>query len=302
MNRTDLLRALAAAPWAVVPEYLAEILAAADAAVSERMRRDSPATQVHGAVAVVPVYGLLKKRGSGLLSALYGGADTETLGAALAALADDQAVSAIVLDVDSPGGSVYGVQELADAVRLVSAVKPVYAVANSLAASAAYWIASAVGAGRFYASPSADGGSVGVYMLHLDFSEAMAEAGVKPTFVYAGEHKVEGNWYEPLSDDARAYLQGIVDETYADFVSSVAQGRNTTPEAVRAGFGKGRIVASRQALASGMVDGIATLSDVIRIAASEAQAQGQRTAVNRTRLGSALLAQRRAESTPPLEA
>ena len=61
-------------------------------------------------------------------------------------------------------------------------------------------------------------------------------------------------------------------------------------------------MASRQALASGMVDGIATLSDVIRIAASEAQAQGQRTAVNRTRLGSALLAQRRAESTPPLEA
>jgi len=302
MLKKDVLRALAAAPWAVVPEYLAEILAAADAAVTERMRRDSPGTLVRGAVAVLPIYGLLKKRGGGLLSAIYGGADTETLSAALHELGDDPAVGAIVLDVDSPGGSVYGVQETAALLRQVAAVKPVFAVANSLAASGAYWIASAVGRGRFFASPSADVGAIGVYVLHLDMSSALEEAGIKPTFVFAGEHKVEGNWYEPLSDEARTHLQSIVDETYTDFVASVAQGRNMTPEAVRAGFGQGRIVGARQALASGMVDGIATLADVVSLAAAEAQALGRRTASNPSRLGSALLAQRLAESSRPLEA
>jgi len=168
-------------------------------------------------------------------------------------------VSQILLDIDSPGGSVYGVQELAT--EIARAKKPVIAIANSLAASAAYWIGSA--ASEFYATPGGEVGSIGVWTAHQDVSKALAEAGVNITLISAGEFKVEGNPYEPLGADAQKFMQSRIDDYYAAFTRGVAKGRKVSVDQVRSDMGKGRVFGADQAQSASMVDGIATFDEVI---------------------------------------
>src|SRR5690606_4285100 len=130
-----------------------------------------------------------------------GGTSTEQFGSWFDAALRDPAVSAIVIDVDSPGGTVTGVAELAEQIFEARGKKPIYAIANALAASAAYWIASA--AEELWVTPSGDVGSIGVYAMHEDISEMEAEMGLKVTLISAGEYKTEGNPHEPLGDEAR---------------------------------------------------------------------------------------------------
>src|SRR5215467_6271108 len=125
--------------------------------------------------------------------------------ARLEAAAANPDVSAIVLDVDSPGGTVAGTPETAAAVRRAAEVKPVVAVANSLAASAAYWIASQ--ASSLVVGPSADVGSIGVISAHIDRSKMLEDMGLRVTVVSAGRYKAEGNPFAPLSDEAKANMQ-----------------------------------------------------------------------------------------------
>ena len=119
-------------------------------------------------------------------------------------------------------------------------VKPVVASVNSLAASAGYWLAAQ--AGEVYVTPGGEAGSIGVWMAHEDWSAAMAEQGVKVTLISSGKHKVEGNPYEPLSEEARTFLQGRTDEYYAAFTKAVAKGRGVPIDAVRSGMGQGRVL------------------------------------------------------------
>src|SRR6202043_3845971 len=119
--------------------------------------------------------------------------------------AADPSIAAIVLDVDSPGGQGYGIEELGNAIYEARAAKPIAAVANSLAASAAYWAASQ--ATEFYAAPGAEVGSIGVYTMHVDYSEALKKEGISVSYISAGRYKVEGNPYAPLDDAARAAVQ-----------------------------------------------------------------------------------------------
>jgi signal peptide peptidase SppA len=177
----------------------------------------------------------------------------------------DSSIDAVVLDVDSPGGEVFGVQEAWDAIRAASKVKPVVAVANAIAASAAYYLASA--ADELLVTPSGMVGSIGVYALHVDVSKALEEIGEKWTFVSAGKYKVEGNPTEPLGDEARGAMQGDVDRYYSDFVQAVARGRKKTFAAVRDGFGEGRMVGARAAVEQGMADAVGTIGDAVRRAA-----------------------------------
>jgi signal peptide peptidase SppA len=172
---------------------------------------------------------------------------------------DDDSVAQILLDIDSPGGSVYGVQELA--AEIAASRKPVVAIANSLAASAAYWLGSA--ASEFHVTPGGEVGSIGVWMAHEDWSKAVADAGVNVTLIAAGQYKVEGNPYEPLSADARKFLQSRVDDYYQTFTRAVAKGRKVGVDAVRGGMGQGRVLGADQAKAEGMVDSIATFDQVV---------------------------------------
>lgn len=216
--------------------------------------------KVRGGVAVIPLHGMIEQKMS--LWSYFGlGCSTEACEMALDAHLADKSVDAIVLDVDSGGGGVYGIQELADRLFEARKQKPLYAVANSMAASAAYWLASS--AGNLIATPGADVGSVGVYALHADLSAALAEEGVKVTLVKAGSYKAETAPFFPLSAEAKDYLQQQVDETYATFVKSVARNRNCTAADVRANYGQGRVLSASAALSAGMIDRVATMSSVM---------------------------------------
>lgn len=212
-------------------------------------------------VAILGVYGVITQRAD-MMTEMSGGTSTDKLLARVRAAVADQAVKGIVLDVDSPGGGVYGLDELAGEIRAAKGVKPVLANINSLGASAAYWIASA--AEEVSITPSGEAGSIGVFAAHQDLSEALTKAGVKTTLVSAGKFKTEGNPFEPLSEEARAAMQARVDDYYQAFVRSVAKGRGVTPEAVRGGFGQGRVVGAKQAVAEKMADRIETLDEAVR--------------------------------------
>jgi signal peptide peptidase SppA len=171
-------------------------------------------------------------------------------------LANDPSVDTIVLDINTPGGHVTGTQEAADAVWKARQ-KRGHRHRQSACASAGYWIGSQCT--KLIAVPSADIGSIGVFMCHYDCSAMLADAGIKPTFIYAGEYKVEGNSMEPLGDEAKAWFQSEVDQTYQDFLAAVARGRGITADKVLEKFGKGRCYGAPMAKKVGMIDEISTI-------------------------------------------
>lgn len=176
-------------------------------------------------------------------------------------LAADPSIETIFIDCDSPGGYVTGTQEAADAVFAARKKKQVVALINPLAASAMYWIASQ--AETIIGVPSADVGSIGVFMCHYDCSAMLADMGIKPTYIYAGEYKTEGNSSEPLSAEGKAFFQSQVDGTYSDFVNAVARGRGVTAQVVMDKFGKGRVYDAQMAKKLGMIDDISTIQGAL---------------------------------------
>jgi len=205
----------------------------------------------------------------------------------MAARAD---LRAIVLNVDSPGGQVDLVQETAEQIRSARrSDRPIVAIANTTAASAAYWIAAA--ADELVVSPSGIVGSIGVYTIHQDISERMAKEGVRMTLIKAGPRKAEGHPFAPLDDQARADIQRRVRSAYADFTSSVADYRGVTTDVVRADpeedeahFGGGRAYEAKLAVELGMADRVETFSDLI----ARLQAPKPKTATSRRRALAAL--------------
>lgn len=293
MHITRIVAAAAAQPWAMEPAKLSRVAAlfmarlrgdaspglTAEERAAVEARRDRRAGKTVSAggkaIAVIPVHGVLAHR-AGLMEDFSGGASYESLQSALADALRDPDIGAIVLDIDSPGGTVAGCIEAGDAIFRAREQKPIVAVANTQAASAAFWVGTQ--AQELYVTPSGTVGSVGVYMLHEDDSELLKALGVKMTFVHAGKYKVEGNSYEPLGEEAHAEMTRWVDECRAKFVAAVARGRATTDADVLAHYGEGRLLRAEDALAAGMVDGIATLDEVIQKLAAPAPAAERRRA------------------------
>lgn len=256
-------------PWAILPAKFAalsemvhrhargERLSAEEMAAVSNPR---PAPRTAGAIAVLPVFGTIVPHAD-LVTQGSGGTSPKTLAALFAKAIQSQDVAAIVLDVDSPGGAVPGIQELAQQIYNARNVKPVVAVANHLAASAAYWLATA--ASEFVVSPSAAVGSIGVFAAHEDESAALERQGVKVSLISAGKYKVEANPFEPLTEEARAAIQARVNEHYAAFVRDVARFRGVNASDVQGGFGEGRVVGAREAVRLGMADRIGTLEETI---------------------------------------
>jgi len=281
MRHERLFAAAMSTPWAILPEHgrtVARILEriaggkpvaepipfvnvtnrntfpAAKSAKPGNRRRDTPA------VALMGIYGTITQRAD-MFTDWSGGTSTETAGAHFDELASDPSIEAIVIDFDTPGGSVYGVDELANKIAAASKTKKCIGVVNSLCASAGYWIASQCS--ELCMTPGGECGSIGVYMMHEDISKALEEQGRKVTFVSAGERKVAANYAEPLSDLGRAELKEGVDDYYSKFVRAVSKGRKVSQQAVREGFGRGGMVRAEQALKEGMIDRICTLDEVL---------------------------------------
>lgn len=215
-------------------------------------------------VAVIPVIGTLTQREE-MIGSMDATRSTAAIAAEVQAAALEPSVDAIALEVDSGGGEVFGVPEAFTAIRESAKSKPVVAAVNSMAGSAAYYLASA--ASEIVITPSGLAGSIGVYLLHIDASKALEEMGEKWTFISAGKYKVEGNPAEALTEEARESLQGEVDRYYDMFVRDVAKGRGVSVESVRGGFGEGRMVGAKKAVDEKMADSVGTLQDAIRRAA-----------------------------------
>ena len=290
MNHQLLVAEYLATPWALMPERLSAVTAviarwSGDARASDEVmhsvtadrnardtRRQVSVSNSGGGIAVLPLYGIVTQRGNMVDDVSGPGtASTQQFSNLLRAALQDETVSQILIDIDSPGGSVYGVAELADEIVSARAQKPVVAIANSLAASAAYWIGCS--ASEFYVTPGGEVGSIGVWQAHQDYSKAMDEAGVKTTLISAGKFKVEGNPYAPLDEEAQGFMQSRVDDYYAAFTKAVAKGRGVPISQVRDGMGQGRVLGADAALASSMVDGIATFEDVVKKMRRDARAQ-----------------------------
>ena len=291
--KTELLIAeFLSTPWALMPERLnavsavmarwashapasEEVLAGIDTDKLAREARRQTATSVSGGgIAVLPLYGVITQRGNMIEDVSGpGSVSTQKFAAALRQALADESVSQILIDIDSPGGSVYGVAELADEIVAARAQKPIIAIANSLAASAAYWIGCS--ASEFYVTPGGEVGSIGVWQAHFDYSQALAAEGVTPTLISAGTYKVEGNPYAPLEPEAQAFMQSRVDDYFLAFSKAVAKGRGVPIAQVRNGMGQGRVLGADAALEQNMVDGIVTLDEAIRKMLVQARAQAK---------------------------
>lgn len=273
-----LLRAFASQPWFIEPRKAEQIIAAlelranygvrAEPYRAEPAQRPAPSASV-GNVAVIRLYGPILPRAEAVKDVSQASALMTEFQQAFRSVASDPNVSAIVLDIDSPGGQVDLVPETAAMVmKARRADRPIVAVANTLAASAAYWIASA--ADEISVTPSGEVGSIGVYTVHEDVSELLAAEGVRVTFISEGPRKVEGNPFEPLGAEARAALQANVKHFYDMFTADVAKGRNVAlsvvkadPESSDAHFGGGRVYPAKQAVKLGMADRVETLDEAI---------------------------------------
>lgn len=255
-------------PWAItepmlsmVANILARRMTNTEAADTTFITR--PATSLSGVpngIAVIPMHGVIAPR-MNLLSDISGGATFEEATLQLREAVAAPTVGTIVLDWDSPGGSVAGATEFAREVLRARAIKPVISHANFQMCSAAYWGGAC--ATQVVAAPSAYVGSIGVYMIHEDLSKALDLMGVKLTYISAGKYKVDGNETEPLSDTARARMQSIIDAAYDHFTNDVALGRGITQAAVRTSYGEGAVLTADEALAAGLVDKIETLEDTL---------------------------------------
>ena len=211
-----------------------------------------------GKVAVIPIHGTLVRRTSGL-EAESGLASYTGIAAQLDAALTSPEVAAILLDIDSPGGESGGVFDLADRIRAASQIKPVWAVANDMAFSAAYAIGSA--ANRFIVTRTGGVGSIGVIAMHADQSVKDAKDGVRYTTVFAGARKNDLNPHEPISDEAHAFLKAEVGRVYDLFVDTVARHRNLSVDAVR--VTEASIYFGADAIAAGLADAVGTFDDVL---------------------------------------
>lgn len=209
-------------------------------------------------IAVISVFGTLVRRTVGL-EAQSGLTSYIALEEQLHAAMNDNSIKGILLDVDSPGGESGGVFDFADKVYAASRIKPIYAVVNEDAFSAAYVIAAA--AQRIYIPRTGGAGSIGVIAVHLDESKAEAEAGLTYTAIYAGARKNDLSPHEPLSDPARARLQAEVDRIYKIFSRTVSRFRGLDEEFVAST--EAALYFGENAIRAGLADQIGTFDDAL---------------------------------------
>jgi protease-4 len=172
---------------------------------------------------------------------------------AVAKLAADNRVKALIVEIDSPGGSVSGGESLHDAIAQVAAKKPVVVVMDGIAASAGYMIA--VPAARIFAQASTLTGSIGVLLPTGEASGLLKTLGVSVDDITSGPLKDQPSFTKPMTPEGRAVLQGLVMDMYDQFVEMVATGRHMDPDKVRQ-LGDGRAYTGRQALKLGLIDAI----------------------------------------------
>lgn len=253
INRTKLEVILSA-----VGDRIGLETAVADAKSSAKTNRPQRSSE-SDSVAIIKVYDSLVYRTQGL-SAWSGLTSYEQIRDDFRTALNDQSIKAIVFDMDSPGGEVAGVFDLVDEIHKARGQKPIYAIANESAYSAAYAIASA--ADKIYLSRTAGVGSIGVIAMHVDQSERNEKTGLSFTPIFAGSRKNDFSPHAPLSDEAQKIAQESVNEAYDLFVATVARNRDLSEDAVRkteAGIFKGN-----NAVNAGLADAVMSWDQALK--------------------------------------
>ncbi len=260
--------------WALHPAKLEEIAVFIDkrlkgdltdipeAAIKKGGNKGGDNYEIQDGVAVLPIYGTLSKR-MNLLGSISGGSSTEIMMRDFRMALEDSRVDSILLDIDSPGGSVDGTKELADLIFASRDQKPIVAYANGTMASAAYWIGSA--AHKIVTPETAMVGSIGVAMMHYDYSTRDEKEGIKRTVITGGAFKRIASDEKPLSKEGSEYLQSMVDDMYGLFLEAVAQNRGTDSETVHKKMADGRLFIGAKALKAGLVDQIGNFDSALAL-------------------------------------
>lgn len=284
MKITELLTS----PWAILPDSLREIqqiyvthmkgekidIAAVEARLGRPLANEQQNYAVReGGVAVLPVEGVIAPKAN-LFTQISGGVSAQMLVQQVQSAGADSRVKALVQVIDSPGGSVFGIPEWVSAVREVGKVKPVVTVSDATMASAAYWGGSAANA-IYLSGATVQAGNIGVY-------SRMGLSQPDPTAIefVRGKYKRGGINGQPPSAEYLAYYEAQLDHLYSVFVDTVADNRGTTSEQVLDLMADGRVFIGQQAIDAGLVDGFATVDDIVeRLATNPAQFSARRKAV-----------------------
>lgn len=267
MSYPLIARKVATEPWALEPQTFRIILHALDNHVpgtpreqiepvahyrDEELYTDDDDTEEyleqHG-IAVIPVHGIIGKKLS-WLELLCGGCDLNQVSYLIDQAVKDSRVRAIVLDIESPGGTCTGLPEITRKIQAADEIKPVYAYTDGVCASAAYWIAASCR--EILAAPSSHVGNVGCYIMVMDYSRWYEEAGIKHDPIVQGEFKLAGAKFKALTDQERAYFQAQVDKTADQFKAIIRARHEVDDENL-----EGQTFDGDDAFAVGMVDQLA---------------------------------------------
>lgn len=278
MKFLHVLRSVYTEPWLIQPAMHLQISQIVQAHINGDAHKaggimdmfaepEKPEFSVQDNVAIIPIKGVIG-RDVGNLEKSSGVCDVNDVQDMLDLAMSAQDIKAVVLNIDSPGGSVSGTPELGESIYKMRDVKPIVAHTCSMMASAAYWLGSQASA--LYAATSSIVGSIGVYMPVLDSSRAYEMQGLKQEVFKAGKFKGAGIPGTSLTDAQRDMIQARVDHIHDQFRATVRRGRgiNISDEVM-----EGQDFYGDQAVSIGLVDGIANLPECIETAKALAQIQ-----------------------------
>ena len=277
MNLIDFLTS----PWAIMPEKLLELqavyaahfrgdkidIAAIEARLGRPLSNDQQEyTMQDGGIAVLSISGVISNKAN-MFTRVSGGASAQLLTKQITSMRADPRVKGVVLDFDTPGGSVFGIPAMGAEIRALAGEKPTVSVSTGMMASAGYWTGSAANA--VYISGETDYiGSIGVVATH---SFNPRDTGSKTTEITAGKFKRMATDNAPLTQEGQAYIQQQVDQIYSAFVEAVATNRKVSADAVLSNMADGRIFIGQQAIDAGLADGIATVETMVERMATDPQ-------------------------------
>ena len=218
------------------------------------IKPEKPPINKIGATAIIPIRGVIDREYS------WSGSPPDEIAANIYEALNDAEVARIVLHIDSPGGSISGLTQVADMIFAARQVKPIVAQVDGMAASAAYWLASQ--ASKIYLGRLDQVGSIGVRAMLYDYSALYEKEGVKPVLIDTGIHKSTGVEGMPITDEQIDEIRAQVNQVFAEFLSAVGRGRNMDISKVKA-VADGRMFMGEKALAAGLADGIQSLNYTI---------------------------------------
>lgn len=225
---------------------------------------DNPLSYLYsrqGSIGVISIRGTMLNVDNGL-TRFFEMSTYPAIQQSILAAVEDPEVDRIVLDIDSPGGTVSGVSATSDLIYAVDkTVKPVFAISDGYMASGAYWLASSTR--RIYADHLANVGSIGVIQVHMDYTKRLEKEGITATPIRSGKYKALGMPYEPLSEEAQKELQDKSDEIYKYFVTHVSDARNKSYEYVDKIMGEGRVFMGQGAKEVGLIDKVASFTGAL---------------------------------------